>query len=200
MKHISDFKLFEQVLKHFNYKIIKTEPIDNLKNYKYHRRLKVFYHKGLECANPDCDRKGTMIVHGQDKGGGMHVDISTDDYIPMNVDHILPKSKGGSNNIKNLQPMCYICNTTKGNQIPDNVEYDPNFSNRKYIKPYEIKIGDTVYKKYGRKGKMILLGKVVEILPNEKHPKKAMSAKIEDMGNSMFTLSRLYIENEKYFK
>jgi len=32
-------------------------------------------------------------------------------------DHIVPKSKGGADNLKNLQTMCIICNAEKGDSI-----------------------------------------------------------------------------------
>jgi 5-methylcytosine-specific restriction endonuclease McrA len=36
----------------------------------------------------------------------------------MTVDHIFPRSKGGSRyDINNLQPMCEECNSAKGDKI-----------------------------------------------------------------------------------
>lgn len=34
----------------------------------------------------------------------------------MTVDHIVPKLKGGTNNIENLRPMCRKCNMERGNE------------------------------------------------------------------------------------
>lgn len=37
--------------------------------------------------------------------------------IKMTIDHIFPRSKGGSNRLDNLQPMCYDCNVEKGDKV-----------------------------------------------------------------------------------
>jgi 5-methylcytosine-specific restriction endonuclease McrA len=51
----------------------------------------------------------------------------TGDEILMTRDHIIPKSKGGSDHLNNMQTMCTKCNNKKGNTVPSNTtvnEYD----------------------------------------------------------------------------
>lgn len=43
--------------------------------------------------------------------------LFTQDFVPMTVDHIIPKSKGGTDKQRNKQVMCYTCNAEKGNRI-----------------------------------------------------------------------------------
>ena len=43
----------------------------------------------------------------------------------LSIDHIYPKSRGGQDNVENLQPMHAACNSRKGNEIPELVISGP---------------------------------------------------------------------------
>jgi 5-methylcytosine-specific restriction endonuclease McrA len=43
---------------------------------------------------------------------------------PLTVDHVIPISQGGSNQIENIQPLCVVCNSKKYNKT---IDYRPSF-------------------------------------------------------------------------
>ena len=59
----------------------------------------------LKRANKRCELCG---VQDGDEG--------YEDRLPLHIDHIVPRSKGGSNEIDNLQVLCRACNLGKSNR------------------------------------------------------------------------------------
>jgi hypothetical protein len=100
--------------KFFKYTLTEEFSINDLHTkFSNHRRLTVFAQKGCACVT--CGKVGTRLIKGIDGGGRVHIDLYTDDLLPITVDHIIPKSLGGLNHIDNYQPMCFPCNNKKGN-------------------------------------------------------------------------------------
>jgi hypothetical protein len=103
----------------FKYTLSDEFPISDLQTkFSDHRRLSVFAQKGCVCVS--CGRVGTKLFKGVDNGGGVHVDLYTDDLVPLTVDHIIPRSLGGEDHMDNYQPMCFPCNNKKGNGKKNN--------------------------------------------------------------------------------
>jgi 5-methylcytosine-specific restriction endonuclease McrA len=75
------------------------------------------YTKGISCVH--CKKTITFFAVERNKTGGVvhlnpyHVN-NNGNQILMTSDHIIPKSKGGSNDLVNRQVMCYQCNSIKG--------------------------------------------------------------------------------------
>ena len=90
-------------------------------------RLKTFYknQKCVQCGIESkffrkekglCDKSYHLNLYAIDEKGN---------EVLMTKDHIIPKSKGGSDKLKNLQTMCYNCNQQKSNSIK--IQYNIKF-------------------------------------------------------------------------
>lgn len=91
--------------------------------FREHRRLKVFVHKGRTCVS--CGREGVLLLETVGVNGDRHVDLYTEDFIMITVDHIMPKKEARRagwereeiESLDNKQPMCDPCNNKKGHKI-----------------------------------------------------------------------------------
>ena len=77
--------------------------------------------------NPVCAICGTKATHAIlcENEGKYYISFYTErngQLVLFTKDHIVPYSKGGSNNINNLQCCCEVCNRAKGNLTDSNEE------------------------------------------------------------------------------
>lgn len=86
------------------------------------QRYQTFFTKGCKCVV--CGIEGKYFAkerHLQDKTYHLNLYAVDDngDEILMTKDHIMPRSKGGIDDISNYQTMCKLCNEAKGNKLED---------------------------------------------------------------------------------
>lgn len=79
------------------------------------KRAEIHFRIGLACVC--CPRVGAKYYLERDGGGGLHLDLFSEDDCMMTIDHIHPQSKGGPSEIVNYQMMCRVCNINKGDKV-----------------------------------------------------------------------------------
>lgn len=84
------------------------------------QRYQVFFTKGITCSC--CGIKGKYFAKEKfSNQKSYHLNLYAIDKngneVMMTKDHIIPKSKGGKDELDNYQPMCFICNKAKGNKL-----------------------------------------------------------------------------------
>lgn len=87
-----------------------------------HERLTVFVNKGRECVR--CGIEGRLLIETIGSDGDVHIDLYTDEFIMMTVDHIYPRGKARREgwlrsdieSLDNKQPMCWDCNALKADK------------------------------------------------------------------------------------
>jgi len=88
--------------------------------YVYSDRMRCFLNKGTDCIY--CGRKGVYFLLEKPKGAenyhlALYALSKKGQQVLMTVDHVIPKSKGGRDNLDNQVPCCYQCNNNKGNSL-----------------------------------------------------------------------------------
>lgn len=84
------------------------------------QRYQTFFTKGTKCVC--CGIEGQFFAKEKGKKcKSYHLNLYALDEdgneVLMTNDHIIPKSKGGTDHISNYQPMCEVCNMKKGNKM-----------------------------------------------------------------------------------
>jgi 5-methylcytosine-specific restriction endonuclease McrA len=84
------------------------------------QRYQTFFTKGTKCVC--CGIEGRYFakekcVNAKSYHLNLYAIDENGEEVLMTKDHIIPRSKGGKNNISNYQTMCERCNVAKGNRL-----------------------------------------------------------------------------------
>jgi 5-methylcytosine-specific restriction endonuclease McrA len=84
-------------------------------------RIQTYLIHGVSCV--DCGVQGThFAVERKHPYEGWHLNLygikgRKRNEVMITSDHVVPKSKGGADDLSNRQPMCFNCNIRKSNHI-----------------------------------------------------------------------------------
>lgn len=86
------------------------------------QRYQTFFTKGTKCVC--CGIEGKYFAKEKTQtDGSYHLNLyaidKNEQEVLMTKDHIIPKSKGGKDELENYQTMCSICNKAKGNSLEE---------------------------------------------------------------------------------
>lgn len=104
-----------KLMKRYKLKAVHVFGINRLNRYKQRSNLKFFIKNGTECVK--CKEKAEFIIITRCKSGYEIPRLFTKYMYMMTIDHIVPRSLGGTNNPRNKQTMCSFCNQNKGDSL-----------------------------------------------------------------------------------
>lgn len=126
---------FENNVKHSNrlVKLIRKSDKPNRQKIKYGKemfnvgstRLMTFYQSGTKCKMCGLEGKFYSLDNrdGSDKKHLNLVGVNDDgEEVLLTSDHIIPKSKGGSDDISNRQTLCSCCNELKADKLEEELD------------------------------------------------------------------------------
>lgn len=114
----------------FSVTSLKSKQVWRDENKSYIRKYNKQYYNGHKCeARIRCSTRRTRKTQA---GGSYTVEqwidlcsregnacLACRKKLPLEADHVIPISKGGTSNISNIQPLCRSCNVKKGTNIID---------------------------------------------------------------------------------
>lgn len=185
-------------IKFLNYSVVEVRPLSELQSFNSHKKMRVFLKKGVEC--PCCGLQAKYIVRGKAKCGGNHWILCAEDYYPFNIDHIIPRSKGGKNGIDNLQPMCYKCNSEKGSRVEVSIPTVKPTQTTTSSKKLKIKLcyykekvhSNTNLYRRNRHGNIKFLGKFLDFSINP-HTNE-MCVRVQENLDSYYSLNKVIVK------
>ena len=114
---------------------LNKKPYITIKGYNIKRNVQTYklFQKQRRCVK--CTRSVYYAVlencsNSETQG---HFKFYSSDRVLMTKDHIIPRSKGGSNTMDNYQTMCHHCNLRKGDKIINPKKKKKKVKKQKYL-------------------------------------------------------------------
>jgi 5-methylcytosine-specific restriction endonuclease McrA len=98
-------------------KVCETKDLSIVWAHKNSQKWGVDYDEFLTLCKPTCSCCGSELDYGLGKNNNDKPDENT-----PSTDHIIPRSKGGTDDINNLWIICNKCNTLKNNATYEDIK------------------------------------------------------------------------------